>query len=64
MGFGSKGWEVNRGRGDRPHSPYFIVDLSPPQALFQAGLVVQFGCHPEQAFFAQRRACPELVEGT
>src|ERR1039458_1604592 len=22
-----------------------------------------FDCHPEQAFFAQRRACPELAEG-
>jgi len=26
-------------------------------------VVVQFGCHPEQALFAQRRACPELAEG-
>jgi hypothetical protein len=24
---------------------------------------MQFDCHPEQAFFAQRRACPELDEG-
>src|ERR1039458_1255132 len=26
-------------------------------------VVVQFDCHPEQASFAQRRACPELAEG-
>jgi hypothetical protein len=25
--------------------------------------MAQFDCHPEQAFFAQRRACPELAEG-
>ncbi len=24
---------------------------------------MNFACHPEQAFFAQRRACPELAEG-
>jgi len=28
-----------------------------------AAVVVQFDCHPEQAFFAQRGACPELAEG-
>jgi hypothetical protein len=26
-------------------------------------VLVQRDCHPEQAFSAQRRACPELVEG-
>ncbi|SPF39325.1 hypothetical protein SBA1_270040 [Candidatus Sulfotelmatobacter kueseliae] len=34
-GLGSKGWEVNCGRGDRPHSPYFILNLPPAQAQFQ-----------------------------
>ncbi len=24
---------------------------------------MHFDCHPAQAFFARRRACPEIVEG-
>ncbi len=25
--------------------------------------MLELACHPEQAFFAQRGACPELAEG-
>jgi hypothetical protein len=36
---------------------------TPSANSLEAPVVVQFACHPEQALFAQRRACPELAEG-